>query len=76
MIPRLGQNLLLALVVIVDFFSCALLAQGIYGLVAYDRKQPWPERPLWIVGMAGLMNRNQGFLHTIFNEMVVTEAAA
>jgi len=73
-IARLGQNLLLHLVVIDDLFSCALLTQIIYGLVTYDCKQPWPERPLWIIGMAGLMNCNQGFLHEIFNKVVVTEA--
>jgi hypothetical protein len=63
--------------VLVDrVFPRALPAQGIDGLVAHDGEQPGPERPLWIVGVAGLMNGNQSFLDAIFNEMVVAETTA
>ena len=72
-LPVWDKNVHLSIVVIDNFFSRALLTQGIYGLMADDCKQPGSERPLWIIGMAGLMNSNQGFLHTIFNKMVVTK---
>ena len=72
---RLGQNFMVSPIVIDRVFPRALPTQGIYGLVAHDGKQPGPERPLRIVGVASLMNGNQGFLNAIFNEMVVAETA-
>jgi hypothetical protein len=56
-------------------FPGTLLAEQIYGLVANDGKQPGPEWPFWIVGVACLMNGNQGFLDTVFDEIVVAEPA-
>ena len=40
-------------------------AQHVDGAMAYQCEQPWPERPGGVVGVAGMVQREQAFLHAV-----------